>query len=707
MRKRAKTSAGETMLELWRPPQGAGEPIGCLATTYTFHPGLFEEQCLARFLEIDSDPRREDLPFLLERESRLGGVYSGVMVDYTQAGVEHSLRWDVIPVRIRGGKQHAKLSLLAWSGHVRIIVASANLSEPGYRSNHEVAATIDLSAAAANPEILDAAIDFFRTLCLLVPGASEQPTEVRRAKMFLNEVEKLAQPWKAKLQKGTIRQHLVCTYPEYPGEKKGRSSMEEAIQACRKRGESPNSAWIASPFFDINDETSRVTAALCKLMARGGHRKLCFCVPTANNGEAVTHPRLAAPKTLLLTPKKYGGHATVKMLPNLDDEKNHRPWHAKMLALIADRYSALMIGSSNFTCAGMGVGRNRNTEANLLTIVDRVAYRREVGQLEAVWPEMETVVDPDSAEWLGAQPDREEEEQGKAPPLPFGFLHAIYRAGGKRQIVLRLSPEDLPTDWHVHACGQQKREILSASAWHKKGRPSTIELNWAPTSPPTKLLVQWTNESGKSPQEAFLPINAEDISMLPPPEQLKQMSADDLLWLLAASDTGAAYRSLLHRDTVDQFDPDLDSATPSELDPLRRYDLQATFLHRVRRRARILAQMRANLQRPVWGRQVLEWRLQGLIGIEALADRLAHEFVNAGSRADEALLTLADFLIVLGEVDYQPSEGSLTKDEFDTVFQPFMKKLAGKLRQQLKGHGDHLAEDLRCFWGEVLEQCRK
>src|SRR6266480_3809756 len=94
-------------LDLWRPPEGAGDAIGCISTTYTFDPGVFDEQCLARFLEIESEPDREDLAFLLERESRLGGVYAGVLVDYTQAGVEHSLRWDVLPVRIHGGKQLA------------------------------------------------------------------------------------------------------------------------------------------------------------------------------------------------------------------------------------------------------------------------------------------------------------------------------------------------------------------------------------------------------------------------------------------------------------------------------------------------------------------------------------------------------------------------------------------------------------------------
>ncbi|MGH9963167.1 MAG: hypothetical protein ACREBC_39625, partial [Pyrinomonadaceae bacterium] len=128
MSKRKKASSSEALLDLWRPAQAAGDPIGCLATTYTFNPGLFDEQCLGRFLDIESEPDRKDLAFLLERETRLGAVYAGVLVDHTQAGVEHSLRWDVMRVRLRSGKQHAKLSLLAWNHHVRIIVASANLT---------------------------------------------------------------------------------------------------------------------------------------------------------------------------------------------------------------------------------------------------------------------------------------------------------------------------------------------------------------------------------------------------------------------------------------------------------------------------------------------------------------------------------------------------------------------------------------------------
>ena len=48
-----------TLLELWRPPRGAKDPVGCLTTTYTFDPAFFEEECLARFLEIDALADRE------------------------------------------------------------------------------------------------------------------------------------------------------------------------------------------------------------------------------------------------------------------------------------------------------------------------------------------------------------------------------------------------------------------------------------------------------------------------------------------------------------------------------------------------------------------------------------------------------------------------------------------------------------------------
>ncbi|HYD48552.1 MAG TPA: hypothetical protein VEB21_09400 [Terriglobales bacterium] len=700
MSKRKGGARQGALLELWRPPQGAGEPVGCLATTYTFGPGLFDEQCLARFLDIESEPNREDLAFLLERESRLGGVYAGVLVDHTQAGVEHSLRWDVLPVRIWAGRQHAKLSLLVWTRHVRIIVGSANLTEPGYRSNHEVAASIDLSPKESNPDLAAAATSFLRKLLSFVPGAADSPPEVRRAEEFLDDVDGQISGWNPSRLKGSGRQQLTFTLPAIGEEEPARSSLKEAIEACRRRGGLPSEAWVASPFFDAEDVINPTAESLCKLMARGEQRKICFCVPAVRDGNTSSIPRLAAPISLVRTAEKHRATVSVEMLPDVDADKNLRPWHAKMLALRSSKYSALMIGSSNFTCAGIGVKPHRNAEANLLTIVDHVDYGREAGQLEALWPAMEPVDDPETAEWLGTRPDTEDDEQ-MMTPIPAGFLSATYRAGDRRQIILRIEPDQLPADWQVHACGQSEGEILSKGEWDDRGRLRIEELDWSPILPPDKLLVRWDDH------EAFWPLNVEDSRALPPPARLEQMSADDMLLILAATDPSAAIRAWAKREQpTDLFDSDLDTAEPIDLDPLRRHDLQATFLHRIRHRARVLAQFRANLQRPVWGRQALEWRLTGLVGIEALADRLVREFANANGLADEALLTLADFLIVLHQVDYQPSDGSLPKVDFDEMFRPFLVRLGDKLERQVGPHRERVSEELMEFWGRVLGRCR-
>ena len=701
MSTRRRRAASGVLLELWRPPANAGDPVGCLATTYTFRPGLFDEQCLARFLEIESEPDREDLAFLLERESRLGSVYAGVLVDHTKAGVEHSLRWDVLPVRVRAGKQHAKLSLLAWSHHIRIIVASANLTEPGYRTNHEVAAAVDLSPAEADGDLLVQAIDFLRGLLALVPGAQDDTPVVQRASAYLSQVEHQAETWSRPRRKTVVRRQLACTLPVIGSGMDARSSLDEAVAMCRQRGGSPHEAWVASPFFDVDDGSGRVAAALCKSMARSRTREIRFCLPASHDDSEIAVPRLAAPKAIATTPLEYRGHVTVSTLPALDGDKNLRPWHAKMLALRGESYAGLMIGSSNFTCAGMGTATYRNAEANLVTVVERAAYGREAGRLESVWSQMGPDVDPDAAEWLGPQPESDEDDGAVAPPVPAGFVSATYRAGDERTIVLRLDPAHLPSEWRIHACGRDAREILTRSAWAETNSRAVVTVHWSPVQPPDRLLVSWDG------QEAFLPLNVEDAHQLPPPARLERMSADDMLWILAAADPSAAFRAWARRrQPSDSFDPDLDSATPIDLNPLRRNDLQATFLHRIRRRARILAQLRANLQRPVWGRQALDWRLRGMIGVQALADRLVREIAATAELADEALLTLADFLIVLREVDYTPGAGCLSKSEFDAEFRPFLSSLADRLQEQVAARQSNVSPELMGFWRRVVDRCR-
>src|SRR5207248_10297564 len=132
----------------------------------------------------------------------------------------------------------------------------------------------------------------------------------------------------------------------------------------------------------------------------------------------------------------------LEALPDRDVDKNLRPWHAKMIAFKTGDYSALMIGSSNFTTAGMGIpGHQFNIEANILTIVDEEAFARDAGRLESVWPSMEQITDSAKAEWRGADPEREEEEHALGQGPPPGFLGASYRAGRHGAVIILLDPQ--------------------------------------------------------------------------------------------------------------------------------------------------------------------------------------------------------------------------------------------------------------------------
>jgi len=709
MTKRSKRGNRGTMLELWRPPKEAGDPVGCITTTYTFDPSLFDEQCLARFLGIGSEPDREDVAFLLERETRLGGIYAGVLVDHTNAGVEHSLRWDVLAVRARSAKQHAKVSLLAWSNRVRLIVASANLTEAGYRRNFEVASSVDFTAEECDAALLESALKFMESVLGFVPGGSDRQ-EVKRAGAFLSRIASLCADWSGPPRTRTIRRVLACTVPGRGTLE--RSALAELMDACRSRGGLPYEAWVASPFFDVDDQRNLAAEALCKQLARGRQRYVRFCVPASQGEGPAGIPRLSAPQTLLHAAAKYDAKASVAIVPSMEGNER-RDWHAKMFYCEADDYSALMIGSSNMTAAGLGLIPSRNLEANLVTLVDSTKHGREEGSLKAAWVEMETVPDPEDAEWLGTAHD--EESDAAALKLPAGFLSAAYHAGDRRRLVIALDPTALPDSWMIEAVGRSSRgsddhgiPVLEASDWTGRGRPPSVEVEWSPADPPARLRVIWDQHA------AFLPLNVHDAGLLPAPAILRDMTAEEMLVILAASDPGAALRvwQRRHASSADlPFDADLDSATPVDLDPLHLHELSTTFLHRIRRRARIMAQLRLFVERPAINAQSLDWRLRGLIGIEALARKFADEF-DAASKSErggadprEALLTLADLLIVLRSARYSESEGAIPKAHFERVYRPFVAELAHHLGALVRPSLESLPADIAAFWSRTVAEC--
>ena len=160
--KRKGQEAMRKPLDLWQAPEGTGEPLICLPTTFTFDAQFFEVECLGRFLRMDTHPSEtEAVGYLIEREEKLASVRACVFADRRHAQTKESLRWDVMPVVVPWAAQHAKLSVLCWADYVRVIIGSGNLTEPGYRKNLEVFGCLEASRAEAGQirEILSC-VDF-------------------------------------------------------------------------------------------------------------------------------------------------------------------------------------------------------------------------------------------------------------------------------------------------------------------------------------------------------------------------------------------------------------------------------------------------------------------------------------------------------------------------------------------------------------------
>ena len=155
------------LLNFWAPPDSAGLAIGCVATTFTLDAGHFEEQCLARFISMETDPAESARAYLIEREEKMSQVFACVLVDQRHAKDLRSLRWHMLPVRLPGSAiQHAKISILMWERQLRIVIGSANLTPAGYRSNREVAAVLDFGPEEGYPlKLARDCIDYVTKLC--------------------------------------------------------------------------------------------------------------------------------------------------------------------------------------------------------------------------------------------------------------------------------------------------------------------------------------------------------------------------------------------------------------------------------------------------------------------------------------------------------------------------------------------------------------
>lgn len=628
------------LLDLWSGEDAFGRPLGCVTTSFTFDAELFEEQCLARFLSIQSNPNETAKAYLIEREEKLSQCHTWVLVDRAHAAPDRSLRWNLLPVTLpRGGVLHAKLTLLVWENCIRVLIGSANLTEPGYRHNQEVMATLDFGPQGnPPPELLAQCVTFLSRVRTFAPGSDRTEDGPQAAlAAFLRSIERRA-GLLAPAERSDAECALVSLVP-------GGATIVEQLSALWK-GPAPDRAWVLSPFYDKDRQACDTAAGFAGLLTTRGGRRLVFSAPGRTLPDGTV--QIDVPEVLKTSshPSLHHGFSVVHQRVEIEGKEEDRALHAKSVWLERDGRALYMIGSSNFTAAGLGLHPGHNIELNVAYVIRDSAS--QFGKLCALsWPPEEALDDLDGVQFLGGLTDSA--ENPGAPLLPGAFGLALYyldALGGRLELEIG---GNAPSIFEVYS--KDGNFLIGAASWFRDGKQKMVVIPWEANRPPSSLEVRWRDEDRGECTAQWI-VNAADMSALPPPDELGSLSLAELMEILTSARP-------MHEVVMRLLERRKKKAAPgetAEVDPHKKVDTSQFLLRRMRRVAQALEGMRERLQQPVGSIEALRWRLRGPIGPIALAKRLAEE------DPDGAAFMIAEVATTLWGVPWRPLGSIGAKD---------------------------------------------
>jgi len=660
MKKKHESRAGYgKLLDAWEAPDEAGEPVGCVATSFTFSPAFFEEECLGRFLGLQTDAREDGPAYLIEREEKLSQlICASALVDQHHAKGMRSLRWDLLSARPMRGIMHAKVSLLLWTNRLRLIVASANLTEDGYRRNHEVFAALDYFSDSDAPlTVLDEILEFLRHATQLV--ATDAGTENRslfRWTTYLDRVLSVSRDWgKSSLARGSDQPNVfaVLTGPDRPG-------VFESLMEKRAGSGVIDLAYVASPFFDPPEAENLPVKELWKTVKQRGPTAVEFHLTAEdvpNENAVLVH----APKTLLTAQptNRTQIHTSIKRL-SLEDT---RPLHAKCIWLQSNDSVLYMIGSSNFTSRGLGIGSTKNIEANLCFEANGTRQIEATKAMEAAWLPSTSIPGESELRFIPRRNEDEESEFIGDPLLPAAFAEIAFSRDASNQCWLRFTfCPGTPTNWRLFVEDEEHTYCTDAD-WIAAGQPAIWQRSWDRDRPPSGFRVSWEGSGGY----AWWPVNIDGSDALPPPSELRDLSLEALIEILTSAmplhQVIAAWRK---REAAKQS-----QGADAALDPHKRVDTSGFLLQRTRRVSAALNALRERLQRPVASEPVLLWRLRGPVGVHALADAIQRA---ARSPVERGFL-LAELCLELHQVVPQEIPGSVPAPTIREAIRTLMEEI--------------------------------
>ena len=683
MAKKNDQAGYSKILDAWNPPDAGGDAVGCISTTFTFNPVFFETECLTRFLGLETDAEDDALQFLIEQESRMSQLEAAIaLVDQQHCVGKRSLRWDLLPARISGRLMHAKVSVLAWEKHVRLIIASANLTEDGYRRNQEIFGVLDYFEGSEAPRnVLTDALRFLGELFEKSVLDGDGSPAVGRCRKLLQRLGRTPASWGISAEDEKRLGIRVATVFSGLSD----TSVLDQIASIWPSSTPPSEAWVISPFFDeAGQGADWPTKELWTKLRRRGDATVAFCVTTE---EIPGDERLLvhAPESLL---RAQPGRPSVKTDVYRIVDKDNRQLHTKAIWLEGERHALYLVGSSNFTTAGLNLSAKGNIEANLTYVADYQQHEKEARQLEDCFPETD-LLDVSAVQWQGAV-SPEEESPAEAAPLPEAFGRAVYDAGiaPSGRLTLRFLAKPA-AGWKI--VSEDAEPVYSCSKWDEVQRPETVELDWNAERPPSGLWVLWPDAGLRS----WWPVEVLSPEALLPPEELRNLPLDILIRVLTSAQP-------LHRVLAAEIrrKHEVNGRSPQGgiiTDPHKKVDVSGFLLQRSRRVAEAIEAVCARISKPTASEACLHWKIYGPVGIKSLLTAV----VNEAKSPEERAFLLTELALGLSRVKLETAPGALS----DTVVRAAISSVISDIRAEIPpgelADVPHLAQYIERAFTEV------
>lgn len=709
----------QPLSDYWRPPadtgieDGVGEPVACLATTFEFDAGFFEEELLPRFLALRFDHTENQRTFIIEREEALAATRVAVLVDASKFDPRQTtLQWDQLPIQVPGGIQHGKLTLLVWERLARLIVGSANLTRQGYRRNRELFAAIDFfdHPNSAPLGLLRDALDFVETLCA---WSRSLPAATDRIRQTAQQIGMRARRWSNAPGDFSPRERprakLVVGYPGHPLGA-GRSVIDQVIRLWQPRRVVRLTVMTPLVGKQNGQHEDVVLSRLSDLpMARDSEGWLIIPEKPAPDGASRRIAALPEPFGRYWG-KRFKQNARVLLVPPCIEREDERPreLHAKAILIKGDSHDLLMIGSSNFTPHGMGVGAF-NCEANL--VFEDWAGETRDGQtfddrlgLPVAWEEAVGVED---VVWEAADQSPEDAPSAK-PHLPAFFAWGSYsQKTGEIRVGLDRSQEE-PSDWAIRLAGQggeQTAVLFSRGSSPNEATALRFVLDARARGVHLVALKVGWQDKNLVRHEAHLAVSVEDREAdLLPPEEFRNLTVDGIIECLLSGREPADWieRQYAKRKRA----PSTDAAIES----LQAVDTSNYLLDRAKRLGRALTAMADRIASTPPMYEAIRYRLlRDPLGPVHFAEVLSNDGHDGQDGppplvAGYRLYALAEMVLALGHVGWKiRGESKADWKRIVPLFRQARERL-GAVIEDLRNRAAPPSDDLKRYLDAALAE---